>query len=59
MRSGDLVVDVSTDRRWLIDDSIKTYMLKGTIPVGYDAEMSLQQRTHECYSVPIPTTTLK
>lgn len=54
VRSGDLVVDVSTDRRWLVDDSIKTYMLKGTIPVGYDAEMSLQPHTHECYDVPIP-----
>lgn len=54
VRSGDLVVDVSTDRRWLVGDNIKTHTLKSTIPVSYEAEMSLQVHTHACYDVPIP-----
>lgn len=53
VRSGDMIVDVCTDRRWIINESIKPNEFKG-IPVGYETTMSLQPRNSECYAVPIP-----
>lgn len=54
VRTGDLVVDVSTDRRWFVGSSIKTEAVQSVIPVGYTATLSLQEHNHPCYAVPIP-----
>ena len=54
VRSGDMVVDVSTDRRWFVGPSIQAELVKGIIPVGYTAELALQAHNHPCYTVPIP-----
>lgn len=54
VRSGDMVVDVSTDRRWFVGSSIQAELVKGIIPVGYTAELALQAHNHPCYTVPIP-----
>jgi hypothetical protein len=53
VRSGDMIVDVVTDKRWIINDSIKPQEFKG-IPVSYTTTMSLQSRNEVCYGVPIP-----
>lgn len=55
VRSGDLVVDVATDRRWLVGLSITAHLIKSVIPVSYDAVLTLQSTTHPCYQVPVPT----
>jgi hypothetical protein len=54
VRSGDMVVDVATDRRWFVGESIRAEMVKGVIPVGYTANLTLQAHNHPCYTVPIP-----
>lgn len=53
VRAGDMIVDVSTDKRYIINESIKPQEFKG-IPVSYQTSMSLQQKNSECYQVPIP-----
>lgn len=55
VRSGDLVVDPMTDRRWLVGTSITAHLVKSIIPVSYDASLTLQPTTHKCYEVPVPT----
>lgn len=55
VRSGDLVVDVASDKRWLVGTSIQAEMVKGVIPVGYTAVLALQSYNQPCYSVPIPS----
>ncbi len=54
VRSNDLVVDVSTDRRWIVGKTIQAQLVKSVIPVAYRTEISLQEHNHPCYSVPIP-----
>lgn len=54
VRTGDLVVDVATDRRWFVGQSIQSELVKGIIPVGYSANLTLQATNHPCYDVPIP-----
>lgn len=54
VRSEDLVVDVATDRRWLVAEGIQAQMVRAVIPVSYTTTMSLQSHSHPCYSVPIP-----
>lgn len=55
IRSGDLVVDVATDRRWFVGSSIRSELVQSIIPVGYTATLSLQANNHPCYAVPVPT----
>lgn len=55
VRTGDLVVDVATDRRWFVGSSIKMEAVQSIIPVSYTATLSLQEHNHPCYAVPIPT----
>lgn len=54
VRSGDMVVDVATDRRWIIGDSIQAELVQGVIPVGYTTFITLQDHNLPVYSVPIP-----
>ena len=54
VRTGDMVVDVATDRRWFVGQSIQSSLVKSVIPVGYAASLTLQAHNHPCYSVPIP-----
>lgn len=54
VRTGDMVVDVATDRRWFVGDSIQAHLFKSVIPVSYTAFLTLQAHNHPCYSVPIP-----
>lgn len=55
VRTGDMVVDVATDRRWFVGESIQAELVKGIVPVGYTAELTLQAHNHPCYTVPIPS----
>lgn len=55
VRSGDLVVDVATDRRWIVGDSIETQTVKSIIPVAYKTIITLQEHNDPCYAVPIPS----
>lgn len=54
VRTGDMVVDVATDRRWFVGSSIQASLVKSIIPVSYSASLTLQAHNHPCYSVPIP-----
>lgn len=54
VRAGDMIVDVATDKRYIINENIKPQEFKN-IPVSYTTSMSLQSRNSECYQVPIPT----
>lgn len=54
VRTNDLIVDPATDRRWLVNKSIRPQAVKGIIPIGYFANMTLLQRTHAAYRVPLP-----
>lgn len=54
VRSGDLVVSVPTDKRWLVSSSVREDTLKGVIPISYTAVIELQNTAHPCYKVPIP-----
>ena len=54
VRTGDMVVDVATDRRWFVGESIQAELVKGIIPVGYSSTLTLQSHNHPCYTVPIP-----
>lgn len=54
VRTGDLIVDVATDRRWQVNKSIRPQHVKGIIPVGYMANMTLLPKNHEAYRVPVP-----
>lgn len=55
VRTGDLVVDVATDRRWFVGTSITAHLIKSIIPVSYDAFITLQATSHPCYNVPVPS----
>ena len=54
VRSGDMIVDVSTDRRWIVSNNVKAQLVKSVIPVAYDAVINLQSHNDPCYAVPIP-----
>ena len=53
-RTDDMIVDVATDRRWKIGDTIQSYLVKGVVPVGHEARVSLQSHNDPCYQVPVP-----
>lgn len=55
VRAGDMIVDVATDNRWVVDDSINPELIRSAIPVGYTAKVSLQPHNDPCYGVPLPT----
>lgn len=53
-RTDDMIVDVTTDRRWKVGDQIQTNLVKGVIPIGHVCKISLQAHNDPCYSVPVP-----
>lgn len=53
-RTGDMIVDPITDRRWIIGDSIQTELVQGIIPVGHSAYVTLMSHNDPIYSVPLP-----
>lgn len=55
VRTNDLIVDVATDRRWVINKSVKPAHVKGIIPIGYTANMTLLPHGHKAYDVPVPS----
>lgn len=55
VRSGDMIVDVATDNRWVVNDSIDPELIRAAIPVGYTAKVSLLPHNHAAYGVPLPT----
>lgn len=54
VRTNDMVVDVTTDRRWFVGEGVTADLLASTVPVSYTAKMALQAHNHPCYAVPIP-----
>ena len=55
VRPGDMIVNVATDERWFVEDSINPEYLRAAIPVGYEAKVSLQAHNDPCYAVALPT----
>lgn len=54
VRTGDLIVDVETDNRYLIGKQIQTDMLRGVVPLSYTTTIELQQRSMPVYSFDPP-----
>lgn len=51
---GHMIVDPATDRRYLIGDEIKPMLLRGVLPVAYDANMVFLKQSDQRYRFPVP-----
>lgn len=51
---GHMIVDPATDRRYLLDDEIKPILLRGVVPVAYDASMTFLRQSDPRYRFPVP-----
>lgn len=51
---GHMIVDPTTDRRYLVGDEIKTFMLRGVIPIAYEATMEFLATSDPRYRFEVP-----
>jgi hypothetical protein len=51
---GHMIVDPATDRRYLIMDEIKPFMLRGVMPVAYEAAMQFLSQGDPRYRYQLP-----
>jgi hypothetical protein len=49
-----MIVDPTTDRRYLIGDEIKTFMLRGVTPIAYEATMEFLSQSDPRYKFEVP-----
>lgn len=52
---GHMIVDPSNDRRYLIGDEIKPFMLRGVMPIAYEATMEFLSQNDPRYRFHVPT----
>lgn len=52
---GHMIVDPATDRRYLIGDEIKPFLLRGVMPIAYEASMEFLSQGDPRYRFPVPT----
>jgi hypothetical protein len=50
-----MIVDPSNDRRYLIGDEIKPFLLRGVMPIAYEASMEFLSQADPRYRFPVPT----
>jgi len=53
-KRGHMIVDPTTDRRYLVGDEVKPYRLRGVIAIAYDATLEFLQQSDDRYKFPIP-----
>ena len=51
---GHMIVDPSNDRRYLIGDEIKPFLLRGVMPIAYEASMEFLAQADPRYRFPVP-----
>ena len=51
---GHMIVDPATDRRYLIGDEIKPFLLRGVMPVAYEAGMQFLSQGDSRYRYQLP-----
>ncbi len=51
---GHMIVDPATDRRYLLGDEIKPFLLRGVMPVAYEATMEFLSQGDPRYRFPVP-----
>lgn len=51
---GYMIVDPATDRRYLINDEINPFFLRGVLPVVYETSMTFMQQSDPRYRFPVP-----
>ena len=49
-----MIVDPVTDRRYLIADEIKPFLLRGTLPVAYEVTLEFLGQSDPRYKFPVP-----
>tara|TARA_R110002110_G_scaffold49550_4_gene147122 strand:- start:4912 stop:5706 length:795 start_codon:yes stop_codon:yes gene_type:complete len=52
---GHMLVDPTTDRRFLVGDEVKPFRLRGVIAVAYNVTLEFLQQRDERYEFPVPT----
>jgi hypothetical protein len=52
---GHMIVDPSNDRRYLVGDEIKPFLLRGVMPIAYEASMEFLAQADPRYRFPVPT----
>ena len=50
---GHMIVDPATDRRYLIGDEIKPFLLRGILPIAYEATMQFLNQGDPRYRFPV------
>jgi hypothetical protein len=50
---GHMIVDPATDRRYLIGDEIKPFLLRGILPIAYEATMQFLTQGDARYRFPV------
>jgi hypothetical protein len=53
-RRGHMIVDPTTDRRYLVSQEIKPYRLRGVMPVAYNATLDFLSQGDERYKFAMP-----
>lgn len=56
---GHMIVDPATDRRYLIGDEIKPFLLRGVVPIAYETSMSFLSQGDPRYRFPVPVVDTK
>lgn len=51
---GHMIVDPSTDRRYLVKDEIKPFFFRGIIPVAYEVALEFLPQGNARYKFPMP-----
>lgn len=52
---GHMIVDPATDRRYLIGDEIKPFLLRGILPIAYEVSLEFLSQSDARYRFPVPT----
>lgn len=53
-RRGHMIVDPTTDRRYLVTGEVKPYRFRGVIPIAFNATLEFLQQKDERYDFPMP-----
>ena len=54
-----MIVDPTTDRRYLIGDEVKPFLLRGVIPVAYEVQLTFLPQADPRYKFPVPSVDMR
>jgi hypothetical protein len=52
---GHMIVDPASDRRYLVGDEVKPFLLRGVVPIAYETELTLLTAKDPRYRFPLPS----